>query len=286
MLAADVHVADDPEDARVSFRDLRRGLNALDLDPGRPIIAHASLSSFGEVRGGPETVLGALLTQFDALLMPTFTYKTMVIPEVGPPKNALQYGEGETLNRMAEIYRPDMPADGLMGQLPETLRRHPRARRSNHPILSFAGIGVARALESQTLEDPLAPIQELAEAGGWVLLLGVNHTVNTSLHYAERLAGRPGFVRWALTTEGVVTCPGFPGCSEGFQAVGPRLTGVTRQVRIGAASVRAIPLPDLIRIAREWIEAEPLALLCEAADCPRCSAQRASVRGDAGGVSV
>ena len=63
----------------------------------------------------------------------------------------------------------------------------------------------------QTLAEPLAPIGALAQRGGWVLLLGVNQTVNTSLHYAERLAGRPQFTRWALTYEGVRECPQFPG---------------------------------------------------------------------------
>jgi len=40
-------------------------------------------------------------------------------------------------------------------------------------------------------------------------------------------------VRWALTAEGVVECPGFPGCSQGFQALESDLEGVTRSANVG-----------------------------------------------------
>lgn len=227
--------------------------------------------------GGAETVVAALLSLGSPLVMPTFTYKTIVIPQVGPGQNALSYGSGRDANRMAEFYRPDMPADRLMGRIPETLRKHPQARRSSHPILSFAGWKVDRALQDQSLDEPLAPIRVLVEEAGWVLLLGVNHTVNTSIHYGERLAGRRQFLRWALTPEGVVTCPGFPGCSDGFEALAPDLEKFTRRTRIGKASVLALPLQPLIEIVQQKIEGDPLALLCERDDCERCSALRCEI---------
>lgn len=187
------------ERAVISFHSLLAGLRRLNLGDSRPVIAHASLSSFGNVQGGAEALLGALLSLYPALVMPTFTYKTMLTPEVGPPNNGLTYGSRPDANRMAEFFHPAMPADRLMGVLPEALRRHPHARRSSHPILSFAGVNADLVLSSQTIDEPLAPIRMLAEAQGWVLLLGVDHKVNTSIHYAELLAGRPQFVRWALT---------------------------------------------------------------------------------------
>jgi aminoglycoside 3-N-acetyltransferase len=245
------------------------------LKPRHPLIVHASLDSFGqEVRGGAQTLLGALLLTSDAIMMPTFTYKTMLIPESGPENNGITYGSGTALNRLAEFYRPDMPADPLMGMLAETLRQHPRAQRSNHPILSFSGINVGEALRTQTLREPLAPIQRLAQAHGWVLLIGVDHTVNTSIHLAERLAGRHQFVRWALTPAGVKECPNFPGCSDGFQQAEDLLREITRRVMIGKALIRALPLRSMLDILRQKIEAEPLALLCERADCERCQAVR------------
>jgi aminoglycoside 3-N-acetyltransferase len=49
----------------VSYRDLVTGLRQLRLNPQRPVIAHASLSAFGDVRGGPDTLLGAILMNVD-----------------------------------------------------------------------------------------------------------------------------------------------------------------------------------------------------------------------------
>ncbi len=261
----------------VTYRDLVIGLRELDLGSESRVIAHASLSAFGEVAGGAATVVGALATSFERVIMPTFTYRTMIIPEVGPPDNAIDYSKGEALNRKAEFWRPDFPADRLMGAVAEGLRRHPQASRSTHPILSFAGIHAEEALEIQSLESPLAPIGAMADLDADVLLLGVDHTKNTSLHYAEKLAGRKQFVRWALTPEGVVTCPGWPGCSDGFQAITARLSGVARRARIGSARVETVPLRDLIHTAVGWIREDPRALLCDRIGCERCREVRASV---------
>lgn len=259
----------------LSYRDLATSFKALEIDPDRPVVAHASLSAFGQVQGGAETVVGALLATFSTVLMPTFTYKTMLTPEAGPPDNALLYGSGQAMNAMAEFYRPDMPADRLMGAIPEALRCHPAAQRSSHPILSFSGVNAAALLEAQTLKEPLAPIQAALAAEGWVLLLGVTHMVNTSIHLAERLAGRRQFIRWALTPRGVLECPGFPGCSDGFDALAPDLEPVTRKVRAGAALVQAVPLRELVVAVHARLAADPLALLCSQSFCMRCEATRA-----------
>jgi aminoglycoside 3-N-acetyltransferase len=257
-----------------SFRELLGALRNLGIERDRPIIAHASLSAFGRLHGGIDTLLGALLASFDRVMMPSFTYKTMLIPETGPPGNALNYGSGRDANRMAEFFHEELPVDRLVGAVADALRRRPQARRSTHPILSFTGIGVEAALEAQSLSEPLAPIGWLVDAGGWVVLLGVDHTSNTSIHYAERLAGRAGFVRWALTEDGVVECPGFPGCSQGFQALAPDLEGVTQRAQAGLAIIQALPLADLVARARSRLEADPLALLCSSEHCPRCQAVR------------
>ena len=249
----------------ISYRDLIKGLRELGLERSRPVIAHASLSAFGEVRGGASTLLGAVLALVDTLVMPAFTYKTMLTPEAGPENNAIVYGSGRDTNRMAEFFSPDMPADRLMGILPETLRLYPGASRSSHPILSFAGVHAGEVLQAQTLAEPLAPVRILLEQDGLVLLLGVDHTTNTSIHFAERLAGRRQFTRWALTPAGVRACPGFPGCSDGFEALAPHLEGLTRRVQIGGAQVQAVPLSGLVETIRARLAEDPGALLCSRA---------------------
>src|SRR5512142_3158251 len=76
--------------ASITFTDLRTVLFKLGLSH-TPVIAHASLKSFGEVIGGADAVLRAVLDSVWALVMPTFTYVTMVTPEVGPPNNGIAF---------------------------------------------------------------------------------------------------------------------------------------------------------------------------------------------------
>ncbi|MDD2920894.1 MAG: AAC(3) family N-acetyltransferase [Anaerolineales bacterium] len=257
----------------VTPADLKTGLAKLGLNKNL-VIAHASLKSFGFIEGGAETMLEALLSSTRGIIMPTFTYKTMLNPEVGPPRNGINYGSESDLNKMAEAFHRDMPADKMMGILPETLRKHPKAKRSPHPIQSFAGIGADAIINSQTIFDPFAPIRALAESDGWVLLLGVDHTVNTSIHYAEKISGRLQFIRWALLPDRVMECRNFPGDSEGFNSIAPLVEKYTRRVNIGDALVQAVHLNSLIRVAVDQLQKNPLAFLCGRKDCERCNAVR------------
>jgi len=261
-----------------TFRSIRNSLKNLKIDPAKPIIFHATLSSLGEVQGGPETVLGALLTVSDIVMSPAFTYGTMLIPETGPENNGLKYGENSDSNQTAEFFNMDMPVDNTIGILAETLRQHPKSDgRSTHPILSFTGINVSPALENQSVSDPLAPLEWLYQQNGYVVLIGTDHTANTSIHYAEKLAGLQQFTRWALTATGVMECPGFPGCSRGFDKAEPVLRDITREVRVGNARVRSLPIQRMVAKLVDILQENPLALLCEDHECLICNDVRKAI---------
>ncbi len=263
----------------VDFEAFLQALHSLDIPPGRPVIAHASLSAFGEFRGGADAMVQGLRRVFPSLMMPAFTYRTMLVPEVGPPDNAMLYGSQAEHNAYARFYRPNLPVDRLMGRVPERLRHEPDAWRSMHPILSFVGVNADVYLTAQSLAEPLAPIGRMLQDNGWVLLVGVNQTVNTSIHYAEALAGCHTFTRWALTPRGVVQCPGFPGCSDGFEALSPRLAGATRRAVLGRGLIRAIPLRPLIDAALACLREDPQSLLCGRSYCERCSCREGLLSG-------
>ena len=257
----------------LTYDELRSAFQALNL-ADTPVIAHAAMRRFGDVEGGAATVLHALLDSTGGLIMPTFTYNTMVTPEVGPPNNGITYGSERDNNRRAEPFQITMPPDKMMGILPWILLQHEGATRTPHPILSFGGYRVDDVLATQTLYEPLAPIGALAERNGWVVLINVDHSVNTSIHYAEKLAGRRQFVRWALTNDRIVECPGYPGDSSGFQAIEEFIKPNTFRIDIGEGFVQALPLKRLLDAVREMIKRDPLALLCEREDCERCNAVR------------
>lgn len=254
----------------LNFRDLILGIRQLEINPGTPVMVHANFERFDSVRGGAETVIGVLLSSFSCVLMPAFTFQTMVVPGVGPEDNAIVYGTQVDQNLRAQFFQRDIPVDPQLGELSEAFRNHPKAERSSHPILSFCGLNTRQILASQSLAEPFAPVGSLADLGGWVLLLGADHSANVSIHWAERLAGRKQFIRWALTSSGVVECPGFPGCSCGFNALSERLGGVTRSGSVKDVHIHAFPVREMVDIARRWIEEDPGALLCEASDCDYC----------------
>jgi len=257
----------------LTFNDLILAFETLGLQ-NKPVIAHASLRSFGHVEGGADSVVTALNHATRAFIMPTHTYKTMVTPTSGPANNALDYGRGQQWNRLSEPYHPDMPADRMMGAIPESMRHWPEFRRSMHPILSFGGMRADQILQTQTIENPFGPLRALVELDGWELLLGVDHTTSTSMHFAEKLTGRKQFVRWALTQNGTVACPGFPGCSAGFQAIEPEVRIFTKTVKVGNATVQALPLRALMIRVVEMIKKDKYALLCSRSDCERCAEVR------------
>jgi aminoglycoside N3'-acetyltransferase len=262
----------------ISYRDLVKVFQQVELDAHSRVIAHVSLQALGGVQGGAETVVGALQSVVETVVMPAFTRRTMVVPSTGPADNGLEYGTGTEANLEAEVFHQDMPVDEELGPAPEIFRRLVETHRSGHPILSFTAQGADEALNIQTLEHPLAPIQWLADFDADVLLIGADHRSNVSLHWAEQLADRKTFVRWALTNAGVVECSNMPGCSEGFNMIQGRLQGVARRETLGQGKVEAVALRDLLHIATNWIREDPRALLCERTGCPHCAVVRASVR--------
>jgi aminoglycoside 3-N-acetyltransferase len=267
----------EPTSEAVGYRDFIGAFRGLGLGRHSRVIAHASLSAFGEVAGGADTLLGAMLSSFQTVIVPTFTIKCMVIAPDGPDDNAITPQEKEIDNGKAEFFDEDLPADRAMGRVAEAMLSHPQSHRSVHPLLSFAGVNADPFLAAQTIEDPWGPVGSLADADGDLLLMGVDHRSNVSLHYAEQRAGRRQFLRWALTKGGIVACPGWSGCRDGFAAIGPRLGGLAGRVEVGPGWIETVPLRDLINLAVGWIREDPQALLCERPSCVTCRAVRASL---------
>ncbi len=257
----------------ISYREIANGFKQLNIPSHQPVLAHIADPVISEIKGGADTLLAALLATVDNVMMPTFTFQTMVVPRTGPTNNALDYGT-EDKEMSAEAFTASLPCSSEMGKTAEELRNHAQARRSPHPILSFSGVGVDAALNAQTFLEPWAPIQKLSELNGWVLLVGCDQTVNCTLHLAEGIAGRKQFIRWALTEEKVVECPHFPGCCKGFNALDSTNMEEPQQSMIGSSLVRAFSMPNLIGHAVDLLQKDPSALLCSQPGCVYCSEVR------------
>ena len=171
-------------------------------------------------------------------------------------------------------FSPDLPVDGWLGRIAETLRLGFQHERGVHPLLSFLAVGThaRRLVSAQRLDWPLGPIQALADLGGHVLLLGVDHTSNTTIHLAEQLLGRSVFYRYAKAAPGVwMELPNISGESHRFDELEPELAAVTAEVTIGQCRARLIGIQDILACVTRLILSDPAALLCDDPEC-RCGA--------------
>ena len=156
------------------------------------------------------------------------------------------------------------PALGL-GVVVEVVRTWPGARRSAHPHFSFAAIGpqaetitAGHELESGFGErSPLARVHEL---DGDVLLLGVGHGSNSSLHLAETrvpdpprepasaAVGGPGGRRWATWEDVVADESDFERLGAAFDATGAATIGP-----VGMGEARLMRQRELVAFAVDWL---------------------------------
>jgi aminoglycoside 3-N-acetyltransferase len=262
----------------ITYRDFDRALKAIDIQAHSRVLLHARIEPFGEVAGGEQSLIGALAKRCEMFISPAFTPQTMITPSMGPIDNALEYGQHDDANLQAEIFSPDLTVDPSLGRVNERMRKHAQALRSSHPILSFVGFNSEEALAAQSLESPLGPVEWLANFDGDVVMIGSDQRANVAIHLGEQLAGRKTFVRWALTSSGVVECRKMPGCSEGFELVRGRLGAIVRSTTLNAVLIEAIPLRDLVNLVVGWIREDPRALLCDRTGCPHCAVVRSEVR--------
>ena len=256
----------------VSQADLERALWKLGVDGSKDAIVHASLSSFGNVVGGALGVVKALGHAVRTVVMPSFTYYTLVWPA-----NERSADWPRFLGDDGPPFTSASPVSRDIGRVSQALLEHGGSSRSMHPALSFVAQGAkaAEILGVQTLMHPYAPIGVLYALDADVILLGVDHRSNTAMHYGEYLAGRPMLERWANTPQGAVKTF-YPNCSAAFNPIERHLTSL-RSTDVGKASVSVMRVRDVVDTTRRLVERDPFALLCSYSNC-RCQAVRDKIK--------
>jgi aminoglycoside 3-N-acetyltransferase len=183
------------------------------------------------------------------------------------------------------------PTDG-MGITAELFWRQPGVTRSGHPGGSFAAAGPhgAAICAPQPLSPPHgsdSPVGRVHARGGQVLLLGVGHSENTTVHLAESLAPVP----YSVTHPCVVVVDNVPQtidiaetdhCCQRFAQMDGwlRERGLQREGPVGRAHARLIESSNVVDTAARQLRLDSLVFLCAAsAACEECDAARASVPG-------
>lgn len=158
-------------------------LKAMNAPRDSVVLVHSSLKAIGETEGRGQGVLDALIEYFTAdgglLCIPTHTWA--FLDNLDEP----------TL---------DVNSDKVcIGTLPKIAAADPRAHRSLHPTHSMAVFGdhdvaeafIAGELDAETSTDPRSCYGKLIHRRGYVLLLGVIHNRNTTLHCVEEMMHVP-----------------------------------------------------------------------------------------------
>jgi len=246
------------------------GLWQLGLRTGDKVMVHASLSSFGLVEGGAQTVIEAILTVIGPC-------GTLMMPHFFSPSYEGPFD-----------YRNPPPT--TCGVVPRLLRTWPGAVLSLHPSHPVVAVGpdAERLTEGHYQVSSVgkdSPVDRIAKAGGKVLLLGVTQWVNTTIHVGEAYAGVPywgqprpdrPWGRWVIMPDGQrvwVLLPETPGDSAGFHKIEPLLVerGLITFGLIGRARCRLMAGQPLIDAVVEFLCQDPGGLLCDRVDCTFCA---------------
>jgi len=241
----------------------------LGLKPGMTVIVHSSLSSLGWVCGGAQSVLLALesvLTKEGTLVMPAHS------GDLSDPKNwqhpPVPESWWETIRNEMPCFGKDITPTRGIGILPEVFRSQDSVLRSSHPQLSFSAWGKNREYIVQDnhydyAQNRLSPLGRIYELDGYVLLIGVDHENNTSLHLAEYIAdyktkkivsnGMPviedGIKKWKEFEDIDISSDDFAEIGREFEKTHEIITG-----KAGMAECRLIKQRAIVDFAVRWME--------------------------------
>ncbi len=232
------------------------GLKNLGLKRGDIVLVHSALSALGQVEGGADTVIDALL---------------------------------ETVGPQGTVVMP-YPLGGAV--IAKVFSERPGVVRSFHPTHAVTAQGAwADEITRDHLKSPTAagketPYGRIADLGGYVLLLGVDQDRNTTLHTAEEYADAPYLSDHTVTytdqqgKKQTVVLKKYPGPHRDFIGLDRffRKTGIMRVGKIGQAVARLMKSADMIRVALDLLRKDPAAVLCNNPNCADCVMQRGRIK--------
>jgi aminoglycoside 3-N-acetyltransferase IV len=255
----------------VSRIELVDQLQTLGVEPGAALLVHTSFRSIGPIEGGAEGLIQALL---DAI----GPQGTLVMPSWSGDRD-------ELFDPVRSASAPDL------GIVPDVFWRLPGVRRSLHPH-AFAAVGPHAGL---VLRDPLplpphsprSPVGRVRDLDGQVLLLGVNHDANTTVHLAEL----EGDVPYRVPKHCTVAMDGTKvrieygendHCCRRFVLVDDwlRREGLQKQGPVGHGTARLARSRDIVEVVMRELRRDRLTFLHGADErCADCEEARASVPG-------
>lgn len=231
---------------------LAEDMAALGIGRGGILFVHSSFKSLGSVEGGAATVVAALeraVGPEGLILMPAFN---LVKPR----------------ERRAQIWDP-AATPSTVGWLTELFRTMPGTVRSDHYSHSVAarGRGAADIVSGHRSQEGMdspwdlppwgktygthSPMMRAYDAGGQVMMIGVEYHTTTYLHVVE-------VMHWCDVRRNNPAAPfellSFERLSAAWESLGR-----VRRGRIGDADCRLFPIRDFVDTLSEMVRRDPAA---------------------------
>ena len=263
-----VHKTETP----ITVESLQADFEALGIEKGMVLLVHSSLSAMGWVCGGAVAVIIALqevLGETGTLVMPTHS-SDLSDPSQweNPPVPEAWW---QTIRETMPAYDPDLTPTRSMGTIVETFRRQKGVRRSIHPQKSFCARGPQAfyVTDNHALAFGMgesSPLDRIYDLQGSVLLLGVGHSNNTSIHLAEYRADFPtkrvvpagapisqaGSRTWTTFEDINIDASDFDRIGEDFMQ--SDAGKVVQHGTVGNANCQLMPQRAMVDFAVDWIE--------------------------------
>jgi aminoglycoside 3-N-acetyltransferase len=252
----------------VTPADVRDALRAVGVRDGGTIIVHASLSRLGWVVGGAHGVVAGILDAVGpegTVVMPAQTGISDPSTWQHPPVPESWW---QTIRDTWPAFDPWATPRRGMGAVMECFARLDGVLHSGHPCLGFVARGplAADLALPHTLEAGLgddSPLGRMYDAGTRIVLIGVDHANDTSLHLAEHRAewpskawrtdGAPMLVdgerRWVEYRTLDLDEDDFPTVAAAFEAGG----GEQRRAPLGLGTVTSCDQRALVDFATTWM---------------------------------
>jgi aminoglycoside N3'-acetyltransferase len=248
--------------------NVRDQLEQVGVRAGGVLVVHTAFSKIAPIEGGPAGLIAALRATVGAV-------GTLVMPSMSDDDD-----------HPFDVERT--PCRG-MGVVAEMFWRMPGVSRSDSPH-SFAAAGPHAALitKPHPVEIPHgvdSPVGRAWELDAQVLLLGVGHDANTTIHLAENIAGvRYGAMKRAMVlrddTPERIAYFEIDHCCERFQQMDAWLddAGLQRRGQVGHGPARLVRARDVVSAALARLRADETVFLHAAGQCEECDIARAAIR--------
>ena len=233
------------------------------------LLVHTSYRAVRPIEGGPPGLIAALRSA------------------LGPRGTLVTPSWSASDDEPFDPSTSDTPSD--LGIVPSLFWRQPGVRRAAH-VHAFAAAGpqaehILRDALPLPPHIPDSPVGRVHELDGQVLLLGVNHDADTTIHLAELLAGVPyGLMKYCtVLQDGVPTRIEYrenDHCCARFRHVDGwlRARGLQREGAVGHGSARLVRSRAIVDVVVERLREDPLHFLHGPEEgCADCDAARLSV---------